>query len=88
MIEAIIEELAGIVFEGMIKGSESSKLPAPLRWVLRVLVFAVFAVIIGVLVLAAIAAFREGGIAIGVVLIAIIALFAGVVVFKFVKNIK
>ncbi len=74
MLEAIIEELVGLVLEGMIEGSTNSRVPKPVRWVLRVIVFAVYAALIGILLLVTVAGFRNGntGIAIFTLVLSIL----------------
>ncbi len=88
MIEAIIEELVGLAFEGMIEGSRSSRVPKPVRWILRIVLFAVYAALAGLFVLVAVQSFSDDNIAMGIFMLALIALFIGFTVVKIVKKLK
>ena len=88
MIEAIIEELVGLAFEGMIEGSVNSRVPKPVRWILRIVLFAVYAALTGLFVLVAVQSFGDGNIAMGIFMLALIALFVGFTVVKIVKRLK
>ena len=88
MIEAIIEELVGLVLEGMIEGSTNSRVPKPVRWVLRVIVFAVYAALIGICVLVAVQSFSDGNIAMGIVMLALIVFFIAATAVKVIKVLK
>ena len=88
MIEAIIEELVGLAFEGMIEGSVNSRVPKPVRWILRIVLFAVYATLAGVCILVAVQSFSDGNIAMGIFMLALIALFVGFTVVKIVKRLK
>ena len=88
MIEAIIEELVGLAFEGMLEGSRSSRVPKPVRWILRIILFAVYAALTGLFVLVAVQSFSDGNIAMGIFMLVLIALFIGFTVVKIVKWLK
>ncbi len=88
MIEAIIEELVGLSFEGMLEGSRSSRVPKPVRWILRIILFALYAALTGLFVLVAVQSFSDGNIAMGIIVLALIALFIGFTVVKIVKRLK
>lgn len=88
MIEAIIEELVGLAFEGMLEGSRSSRVPKTVRWILRIILFAVYAALTGLFVLVAVQSFSDGNIAMGIIVLALIALFIGFTVVKIVKRLK
>ncbi len=88
MLEAIIEELVGLVLEGMIEGSVNSRVPKPVRWVLGVIVFAVYAALIGVCVLVAVQSFSDGNIAMGIVMLALIVFFIAATAVKVIKVLK
>lgn len=88
MIEELIEEIIGLAFEGAIEGSKNSRLPKPVRYILRFVVFAVFAAVIGLFVLITVSSFRDGNTAMGIFMIALIALLAGAAAFKVVKLLK
>ena len=88
MIEAIIEELMGLAFEGMIEGSVNSRVPKPVRWILRIVLFAVYAALAGVCILVAVQSFSDGNIAMGIFMLALLALFAGFTAVKIVKRLK
>ncbi len=88
MIEAIIEELVGLAFEGMLEGSRSSRVPKPVRWILRIILFAVYAALTGLFVLVAVQSFSDGNIAMGIFMLVLIALFIGFTVVKIVKKLK
>ena len=88
MIEAIIEELVGLAFEGMIEGSVNSRVPKPVRWILRIVLFAVYAALAGVCILVAVQSFSDGNIAMGIFMLALLALFAGFTAVKIVKRLK
>ena len=88
MIEAIIEELVGLAFEGMIEGSRSSRVPKPVRWILRIILFALYAALAGLFVLVAVQSFSDGNIAMGIFMLALIALFIGFTAVKIVKRLK
>ena len=85
MLEAIIEELVGLVLEGMIEGSTNSRVPKPVRWVLRVIVLAA---LIGVCVLVAVQSFSDGNIAMGIVMLALIVFFIVATAVKVIKVLK
>ena len=88
MIDAIIEELVGLAFEGMIDGSVNSRVPKPVRWILRIVLFAVYAALAGVCILVAVQSFSDGNIAMGIFMLALLALFAGFTAVKIVKRLK
>lgn len=88
MIEAIIEELVGLAFEGMLEGSVNSRVPKPVRWILRIILFAVYAALAGVCILVAVQSFGDGNIAMGIFMLTLIALFVGFTVVKIVKWLK
>ncbi|MBQ1518877.1 MAG: hypothetical protein IIZ53_03385 [Ruminococcus sp.] len=88
MIDAIIEELVGLAFEGMIEGSVNSRVPKPVRWILRIVLFAVYAALAGVCILVAVQSFSDGNIAMGIFMLALLALFAGFTAVKIVKRLK
>lgn len=77
MLDVIIEGLIELAFEGMIEGSKSSRVPKPIRYILRFLIFAVFAALTGVCVIAAVSAFCDGSIAFGICMIAVTSLVIG-----------
>jgi len=88
MVEAIIEVLVGLAFEGMIDGSVNSRVPKPVRWILRIVLFAVYAALAGVCILVAVQSFSDGNIAMGIFMLALLALFAGFTAVKIVKRLK
>ena len=88
MIGELFEEILQLALECAIAGSKSSKVPAPLRWVLRVIVFVVYAFILGIMILAAIAFFRYKQIALGILMVVLCGVFAAVTIVKAIKVIK
>ena len=88
MIERIFEELVGLAFEGMIEGSVNSRVPKPVRWILRIVLFAAYAALVGVCILVAVQSFSDGNIAMGIFMLALLALFAGFTAVKIVKRLK
>ena len=88
MIEAIIEELVGLAFEGMIEGSVNSRVPKPVRWILRIVLFAVYAALAGVCILVAVQSFSDGNIAMGIVMLALIVFFIAATAVKVIKVLK
>ncbi len=78
----------GLAFEGMIEGSVNSRVPKPVRWILRIVLFAVYAALAGVCILVAVQSFSDGNIAMGIFMLALLALFAGFTAVKIVKRLK
>ena len=72
----------------MIEGSVNSRVPKPVRWILRIVLFAVYAALAGVCILVAVQSFSDGNIAMGIFMLALIALFVGFTVVKIVKRLK
>jgi hypothetical protein len=72
----------------MIEGSTNSRVPKSVRWVLRIIVFAVYAALIGVCVLVAVQSFSDGNIAMGIVMLALIVFFIAATAVKVIKVLK
>ena len=82
MIESIIEELIGLVVEGMVEGSKSNRVPKPLRLVLGIILLLMYAALIGICLIAAITAFRDGSVGFGIFMAALILFFIAAAVIK------
>ena len=82
MIGEIFETLMEFLLESAIEGSKSSKVPKPVRIILKVIVIAVYAALIGLFLLIAFVAFRDGDTGMGIFMLVLTILFTVVFIVK------
>ena len=86
MIGEIFEAIFEFLLESAIDGSQSSKVPKPVRIILKVIIFVVYGGFILLFAWLAFGFFRNGEIAAGIFMLALTLLFIGLVYFKVLKR--
>ena len=82
MIEELIEVIVELAFDGAIEGSKSSKVPMPVRIILKVIIFVIYAALIGLFAFISFVAFRDGEIGMGIFMAVLTVAFTAVSIVK------
>lgn len=86
MVGEIFEALMELLLEGAIEGSKSSRIPKPVRIILKLIVCAVYTAVLGLFILMVYISFRDGNTGMGVFMLVLTILFILAVYFKIIKR--
>ena len=84
----IIEFIISLILEGSLEAGTSKKVPMPLRILLLIIFFAIYAALIGIIIMLGVNGIKDGRIFRAIVMFAIAALIAVMSVAAFIKTYK
>lgn len=84
----IMEFIISLILEGSLEAGISKKVPMPLRILLLIIFFAIYAALIGIIIMLGVNGIKEGKIFGAIVMFAIAALVAVMSVAAFIKTYK
>lgn len=84
----IMEFIVSLILEGTLEAGTSKKVPIPLRILLLIIFFAIYAALIGIIIMLGINGIKDGKIFGAIVMFAMAALIAAMSVAAFIKTYK
>ncbi len=84
----IMEFIVNLILEGTLEAGTSKKVPMPLRILLLIIFFAIYAALIGVIIMLGVNGIKDGKIFGAIVMFAVAALIAVMSVAAFIKTYK
>lgn len=84
----IMEFIVNLILEGTLEAGTSKKVPMPLRILLLIIFFAIYAALIGIIIMIGVNGIKDGKIFGAIVMFAVAALIAVMSVAAFIKTYK
>lgn len=84
----IMEFIVNLILEGTLEAGTSKKVPMPLRILLLIIFFAIYAALIGIIIMLGVNGIKDGKIFGAIVMFAVAALIAVMSVAAFIKTYK